>query len=326
MRWIKDKPIIVIPIMLLLAFLVLPMFNQEGKPRIKQASVTAEKFPNTGFPDYDLLPNELKQRMEELVKEDTVNRYSFCYFFEIDDINHHYYLDDDENNSILTAQVVDNPEALAYIDDKILDTKFRSYEVAHHPNYQDFMTNRNFKKFYTLQVHYIYSEEEADFRQLRVGIIKHTNPFAFFPDLDSPDTHTYHLYEVDTPPTPKRGMEYFKKVVQKSLDEVLERQLAFFNYYDVKEMVKAEFPIGNKADSPQIIEGFSTRESDRDEAYKLDGIVVFALNDPKVRWKAAIKNGKPVDVRVGMTFYFEFDNKGNLAISMSDLYPATRIF
>ena len=64
------------------------------KKLTEQEAVISKAFPNPGFADYDLLPGELKQRMEELIKNDTTHRYSFYYFFKTDDINRHYYLDD----------------------------------------------------------------------------------------------------------------------------------------------------------------------------------------------------------------------------------------
>lgn len=326
MRWIQEKPIILIPIMLLLAFLLLPLMNEEGKPRVKHAAVASEKFPNTGFPDYDLLPDNLKQRMEELVKEDTMHRYSFYYFFEVDDVNRHYYIDDYSMNTIWISQKVEDQEALALVDERLMENNGSGFSMVRHPEYWDWIKDRDMKeKVFSNKnlVHYVFPEGEADFRDLRVGIFKDTtNYLSMYENELTHDSKTYGLKEVDTPPTPKRGIDYFHKVIRKFLED----KLVYFNFYSMEGVVKAEFTIGGKAGSPQIIEGFSTRESERDEAYKLDGLIVKALNDPKVRWKSGVKKGKKVNTRVSMDFHFAFNEEGNLTLRMSDLYPATKIF
>jgi len=65
MCWIKEKPILLVPLLLLGAFFLLPLLDEEKGSTVKEASVADETFPSTGFPDYDLLPAELKKRMEE---------------------------------------------------------------------------------------------------------------------------------------------------------------------------------------------------------------------------------------------------------------------
>ncbi|MDF9799825.1 hypothetical protein OKW21_005088 [Catalinimonas alkaloidigena] len=326
MRWIQEKPIIIIPIALLLALLVLPMFDEDSQPKTKHASVAPEKFPSTGFPDYDLLPDKLKQRMEELVKEDTMHRYSFYYFFEVDDVNRHYYIDDYSMNTILISQKAENQEALALVDERLMEDDGRGFSIVRHPQYWDWIKDRAMKeKAFSNKnlVHYVFPEGKADFRDLRVGIFKDTtNYLSMYEDELTHDSKTYGLREVDTPPIPKRGMAYFHEVIRKFLED----KLVYFNFYSMEGLVKAEFTIGGKADSPQIIEGFSTRESELEEAYKLDGLIVKALNDPKVRWKSGVINGKKVNTRVSMDFHFAFNEEGNLTLSMSDLYPATKTF
>ena len=61
MEWLKENPIVLIPLALLLAFLVLPLLDKAPKKPIKRASVASETRENTGFPDYDLLPEALKR-------------------------------------------------------------------------------------------------------------------------------------------------------------------------------------------------------------------------------------------------------------------------
>lgn len=326
MRWLEEKPILIIPIMLLLAFLLLPLLDEEDKPRVKHASVKAEKFPGTGFPDYDLLPDNLKQRMEELTQEDTSQQYRFYYFFEVDDVNRHYYIDDYPMNTILTSQKVDNQDALALVDERLMEDVGQGFAIIHHPQYWDWINDRT-KKIEVFShknmVHYVFPEGEADFRTLRVGIFKDTTDYLrIYENELTHDSQTYGLKEVDTAPHPTRGFTYFHDVIRKYLND----KLVYFSFYEMKGVVKTEFTIGGKAGSPQIIEGFSTRESERDEAYKLDGLIIKALNNPKVRWKSGTKNGKHVNTRVGMDFYFDFDEEGNLTLNMSDLYPATKTF
>ncbi|WPP48881.1 hypothetical protein [Catalinimonas niigatensis] len=325
MRWIQEKPIVIIPLMLLLAFFIFPLMHEEEKPKVKRASLKSESFPNTGFPDYDLLPDNLKQRMEKLVKEDTMHRYSFYYFFEVDDVNRHFYLDDDPMNAMVTSQQVYGQDALALVDERVMEDDGRGFHRKEHPQYWEWIQSNHKKERLSHQkiIHYVFPEGEADFRKLRVGIFKDTiDYFRIHENELNHDIKTYTLKEVDTPPSPVRGTAYFHKVLRKYLED----KLLYFNFYDMEGEVKAEFTIGGKADSPQIVEGFSTRESDRDEAYKLDGLIVKALNDPKVRWNSGVKDGKNVNTRVGMSFYFEFNEEGTLDLSMSDLCPATKTF
>jgi len=315
-----------IPLLLLAAFLILPLLDEEKKPTTKYASAAVSKFPATGFPDYDLLPEELKQRMEELVKEDTLHRYSFSYFFEVDDINRHYYLDDNPGNIIVTSVPVTKQETLMLVDERLERTQY-GFRIEFHPDAWKRVSPEEAKMLrntaHRRQVEYVFPEEEADFRQLRVGILKDTlHTFFQRGDRERPDTETYSLQEVDQTPVPVRGWQYFHDVLRKSLKD----KFVYFNFYDMEGEVTAEFSIGSKASSPQIIEGFSTRETDRDEAYKLDGLIVKALNSPKVRWRSGTKNGKPVNTRVAMRFHFSYDGQGELDLTLSDLHPATKSF
>ena len=72
---------------MVIAFLLLPFFGTQKKQSAPQVSGQPAMNDLTGFPDYDLLPERLKQRMEELTQQDSLHRYSFYYFFETDDIN-----------------------------------------------------------------------------------------------------------------------------------------------------------------------------------------------------------------------------------------------
>lgn len=269
-----------VPLILLVAFVLLPLLDKDDKPLTKQAAVVPEMFPSTGFIDYDLLPNNLKQRMEELIETDTTRHYSFYYFFETDDINRHFFLDDEPSNMILESQTVENQEALALVDQRLLESEGSGFNREEHPDFWQMMRDRETARGNSqrMMVTYIFPEYKADFRQLRVGIIEDTtNYFAVHRNEIAVDIKTYNLNEVDTPPRPVRGEGYLHDAIRKYLND----QLVYFQFYDMSGIVHAEFTVGGKASSPQIIEGFSTRETERDEAYKLDGLIVKALNTIK---------------------------------------------
>lgn len=326
MRWIKEKPIVLVPLLLLGAFFLLPLLHSDKNGQVKEASLTEEDFPSTGFPDYDLLPTELKKRMEELVQGDSLHLYHFAYFFEVDDINRHYYLEDNPENLIVTSMPVEQKETLALVDERLAENR-NGFSIRFHPENWRINSTKEAREIrktaYRMQVLYIFPEEEADFRDLRVGILKDTVHTLVVRSRERPDSNTYRYQDVDTPPVPVRGMDYFHNVLR----EYLEEELVYFSFYEMEGEIRAEFTVGTKVtSSPQVAEGFSSRYPEQDEAYKLDGLIVKALNEPKVRWQRALKNGKKVNTRVSMTFTFAFDEEGKLNLKMSELYPATKTF
>ena len=325
MRWIKEKPIILVPLLLLGAFFLLPLLDKEKSSNIKVASVAEEEFPSTGFPDYDLLPAELKKRMEELVQEDTQHRYEFTYFFEKDDINRHYFLEDNPQNMIVSSMQVEQKETLALVEERMLESSY-GFDLQFHPDNFNIRSAQEAKKIrktaHRRTVSYIFPDGEADFRQLKVGISKDTLHKLIRSSPEKPDTNTYRYQDVEQAPVPVRGMEYFHNVLRQYLEE----ELVYFSFYEMEGEIRAEFTVGTKAGSPQVVDGFSSRYPEQDEAYKLDGLIVKALNEPKVRWQRALKNGKKVNTRVSMTFNFAFDEEGNLNLNMSELNPATKLF
>lgn len=149
MKLLKEHPIVLIPIALLLAFLLLPLLDKNPKLKTKQAvlSPSSEKYPSTGFADYDLLPVELKQRMEEIKGTDSTHNYFFYYFFETDDINRHYFLDDDPTNMILESLSVDSQEALALVEERLLESENRGFDRAEHPDYWENARSRDREKW-----------------------------------------------------------------------------------------------------------------------------------------------------------------------------------
>ena len=263
--------------------------------------------------------------MKEVKDATTPHRYFFYYFFETDDINRHYFLDDDPMNMIFESQPVTNQEALELVEERLLENQRWGHSLIQHPNYWENMQDRETarKTHYQQIVGYVFPEYEADFRQLRVGIMVDTaNYMAVRENEIIHDTKTYHLTEVDTPPRPIRGEVYFHEAIRK----YLKNQLVYFQFYDMTGVVKTEFTVGGKASSPQIIEGFSTRETERDEAYKLDGLIVKALNNLKVRWKSGKRGGKSVNARVAMDVHFSFNETGAMEVNFSELLPATKTF
>lgn len=325
MCWIKEKPILLVPLLLLGAFFLLPLLDEEKGSTVKEASVADETFPSTGFPDYDLLPAELKKRMEELVKEDTLHMYRFAYFFEVDDINRHYFLDDNPENMIVASMPVEQKETLALVEERMLESSYGFDRQFHPDNFNIRSAEEAIKIRKTAHrrtVSYIFPDGEADFRQLKVGISKDTLHKLIRSSPEKPDTKTYRYQDVEQAPVPVRGMEYFHNVLRQYLEE----ELVYFSFYEMEGEIRAEFTVGTKAGSPQVVEGFSSRYPEQDEAYKLDGLIVKALNEPKVRWQRALKNGKKVNTRVSMNFNFAFEENGKLNLSMSELYPATKTF
>ena len=321
-------PIIPITILLLGAFFVLPLLDDKEETKIKEAPTAKDKFPTTGFPDYDLLPAELKQRMEELMQEDSSYRYQFAYYFEVDDINRHFYLDDDPKSTIVAAMPVKSHKTLALVEERMQGALNR--RGGHWMEVSDEIMNikgakearKVNKTRHQMWVEYIFTTGEVDFTKLRAAIFKDTIHRIGHRPREIPDTQTYRAQSVDQFPAPVRGMAYLHDALQ----DYFKEELVYFKFYDMEGDIKAEFTVGRHASSPQIIEGFSTRETDRDEAYKLDGLIVKSLNNLKVRWQPGLKDGKEVNTRIGMTFTFTTDESGNLNLSMSALLPATHTF
>jgi len=319
----ESKKIIIIPLLLLGAFLLLPLLHQEQKAKRTKTASSVEEFPLTGFPDYDLIPEELKKRMLEVSKDSTFD-YRFYYYFDMEDINMHYFIHDNPEHELIESQPVKQQALLQLVNQRIEEHYGYSVFEKSHPDYQRMVRDRqlilNYR--YPLSIQYVLPEKEADLRKLRIGIFKSWAFYRAQKSKNTVDGQTHTLANVDDIPKPTRGWEYFHQVLKKDM----EGKLSYFNFYDMKGEVKAEFTIGFKASSPQIIEGFSTRYANRDEAHKLDGLIVKVLNEVKVRFQLATKGQQLVNTRVGISFFFDFDEEGKLQLSISDLYPASNIF
>jgi hypothetical protein len=283
-----------------MAFILLLLLNRELKLLTKQAAMVSEAFPSTGFADYDLLPEQLKKRMEELVKNDTTHQYSFYYFFETDDINRHYYLDD-QGLQIVVKMPVTNEEALNRIDEKLNEIEVKKlgrYVVRDTTNYQKYRQGLKVVPVpkYRFFIFHVLPEGAPDFTQLRVAIMKDTVNRGLSKYPENIDTVMYDLDEVDVPPRPLRGLDYFQEAVRKEAQ--LEEVFALFD----TGTVTVEFAVmGHHAQALDVVDGLNNWNNSY-EAYQADSEFMKAVHNAKVRWKPGIKNGQPVKTKMKITF------------------------
>lgn len=288
--------------LLMLMLVGLAFFTNEQTEQVEGEKVTSGS--SSGYPEYDMIPIELKHKMDSLKAKSYNISYTYWYYFDIEDVNKHYYLEDDELE-VVESLPVTNPAVLAMVDEIIQEKPGRDRFSAHHPamkispnaskeerenHYKKYWKNRNSPSWVTIQ--YLFPEDTIDFSKLRVGIVEqiippYTNPAAL---------RVVHPYnEVDTLPMPLRGYAYFEDVMEKGL-----MQYDVFTFYDLKGKVTVEFTVGSSP-SPDIVEGFSTHE-DSYEAYQADGAFIKVLNNLKVRWKPGKQGNSPVAVRMPLTF------------------------
>ena len=252
-------------------------------------------YPITGFDDYDWLPDELKHAADHLVRMNPNHLYRFHYYFDTDDINRHFYIDDP--GLIITQMPVTNEHALERIDDQLhrVEARKRGVYVAH-----DTVDRRGKEQKdapwqeHKSLVFYVLPKNSADFSGLRIALVRDTiSESATQYVLNDPTV--YDMNEVDTPPRPIRGLEYFKKAVIGTV-----RSAALFVPYDTGT-VEVEFIVSRTTDSPNIIRGFSSQDSTY-EAYQVDGEILKAIQHAKVWWRMARKDGQPVRTRMRMSF------------------------
>lgn len=316
----KEKYIIYIPILLLLAFLVFPLLDQrENKKPV--ATKSPEKSAQTGFLDYDLLPEALKKEMHALQQKNTSHWYYFTYYFDNDDVNHRYYVTDARHKIIKQMSVTSN-EAMDLVEQYMLEDQGGGQHTARDQR----LFSQEAKKqppWYIGHVGYVLPQdkENADFSKLKVAILEMNFPEWVTSQEEesngSSETRTYRLSEVDETPKPIRGIEYFKEVVA---DEI--KRKASFLYDQLQGDVLVSFTIGSNAKSPQVVKGFST-VSNTHEAYRMDGIIIKAINNSKVHWKLAKKDGKYVSIRIAMTLSFNKENQ-DVLLSMSQLQETSK--
>ncbi len=313
----SKKNIPCISVALLSAFLI-TLLTEGCENKKPEKAKSQNTFPATGFADYDLLPVAIKKEIRALQQKDSLNshQYFIAYYFDIDDMNHRYYIKD-AGHDIIKQMPVTNPVAMDLVEEYIAQNPESGYYVAqndHTDTRQDMLWVT-----YTLPQH----KEAADFSKLRVAILKMNMPPDWITTQqnnpgDAPNGGVYALSEVDEPPEPIGGMEYFKEVV---MDEI--KRNASFLYQDQQGEVIVTFMVGPSAKSPQVVKGFSTRSESHD-AYRMDGAVIKAVNDSKVHWKLAKKDGKYVSVQLAMTFSFNKENQ-DVLLSMSEWPEAKQI-
>ena len=283
---------------ILLLGIIMGLVGCERESETK-VTVPEKAYATTGFADYDWLPEKLKHTMDHLARTHTDRHFNFYYYFTVDDINRHFYMID-PGLEVVTEMLVTHEEVLNLIDDKLYDVETRKggiYVAWDTTNYwrQD---RQNVEKspYYENYIFYVLPKDSADFSQLRVAIVEDTtlqNPDKYF---GPPDLTVYTPKEIDTPPHPVRGMEYFRKAI---IDEVQSAEV--FTLYDTGTVEVAFTVWGHRTHSPNLVRGFSTR-SDTHEAYQADGEFIKAINDAKVWWHDARKDGKPVRSKMRMTF------------------------
>ena len=307
MQFKKDTPCI--PVALLTVFLIILLAEGCKNKRLEKAE-SQDPFPATGFADYDLLPVAIKRTIWAFQK-DTLNKqwYAVAYYFDIDDVNYRYYIKDAGHEIVQQIPVTDLV-AMDLVEERMGQDMGSGYYVAHDD--QPTPERRLPWVTYTLPQH----KEKADFKRLKVAVLKMSPPEwvteqQYSSTGNSSENSIYQLWEVDETPEPIGGMDYFEEVV---MDEV--KNKASFLYYDLEGEVVVTFIIGPKAKSPNIVQDFNSQNGTY-EAYQAGGIILRAINDSKVHWKLAKKDGKHVSVQLAMTFSFDKENQ-NVLLSMSE--------
>ena len=285
-----------IAVLTLVAGIAIGCENESGSR--STAALPETTRSTTGFADYDWLPEKLKHSMEHLAKAYPERHFNFYYYFTVDDINRHFYITD-PGLQVVEEMSVTNENALRTIEDHLYNVKTRmrgSYVAWDTLNWRKYSKNRNRWPYYQSNIFYVLPENSADFHQLRVAIMEDTTVQHPNHDYGPPDLTVYSLLEVDKPPRPVRGLDYFREAIMNRIASA-----EVFTLFDTGT-VEVELNVwANKTHSPNLVRGFSTR-LDTHEAYQADGEFIKAINGAKVWWQPALKNGKPVRSKMRMTF------------------------
>jgi len=247
----------------------------------------------TGFPDYDWLPKELKHQMDSVVEAHLENDYHFYYYFKNDDLHQHFFLDD-FGLKIIAEMPVTHEIALQRIEDKLYHVQTRRKGVFMAVDTNRYVTNG--PAAHKRMVGYILPEGEADFRQLRVAIVEDTP--ARKRNHKIYDTTVYALHQVEEPPRPLRGMEYFQQAVRKEAQ--LDQVLALFD----TGTITIEFSVGHRVQVIDIVIGLEDGNNSY-EAYQADSEFMKAVHNAKVWWKPASIQGEPVLTKMQITFQID---------------------
>ena len=118
--------IVLLLLLIVLAIIILeqPWENPKGEEATSHAQ--------SGFPDYDLIPEELRQKMVALKAAHHNINYRYWYFFDREDVNKHYYITD-AGMKVVQALPVTDPQALALVDEKMQSNPGKDMVVAYHP-------------------------------------------------------------------------------------------------------------------------------------------------------------------------------------------------
>ncbi len=301
-------------LLLLLVVSYLAVVNPFGQSETDSA-ISSESTRSSGFPEYDLIPETLKQKMVSLKAAHHNIHYSFWYYFDTDDVNQHYYITD-AGMKIMAEMPVTNPQALDLVGAKRQENPGSDVVVAQHPDMMHTPSDtkeereKRLKKFRAHQadprkypelvwIRFIFTEDSVDYSKLKIAIINDSfsrSARAMY------DKEPSNLEDVDQLPVPVRGYDYFEKIMVK---ELMKNDV--FTFYDLKGEVTVAFTVGNAAASPNIVKGFSSG-SDSYEAYKADGAFIKVLNKLKVQWQPARKGSTPVRVTMPLTFKIDGQN------------------
>ncbi len=150
--------------------------------------------------------------------------------------------------------------------------------------------------FFHRFISYVLPEDSADFSQLRVAIVEDSVAHSSERYMGPDDLTVYNPNEVDHPPEPVRGIDYFREVIMNEI-----RSAEVFTLFDTGT-VEVEFNVwGHTTHAPNLVRGFSTHH-DTHEAYQADGEFIKAINDARVWWHNAQKAGQPVRSKMRVTF------------------------
>lgn len=294
-------------IVLMLSLVVIAFFT--NRPSFESAE--SEKLTSgssSGYPEYDLIPAELRCKMDSLKVAHYNINYTYWYFFDIEDVNKNYYITD-AGMKIIAEMPVTDPQALALVDEKIQNNPGIDVDVTRHPDMvidASASKEEKEKQFKRMRenkddpsrvwIRYIFPEDTVDFSKLRVAIMADNfsrSPMGMF------TSEPYAPKDLDTLPVPVRGYDYFEELMVKEL-----MQHDVFTFYDLKGEVTVELTVGTTASSPNIVKGFSS-SNDSYEAYQADGAFVKALNNLKVWWKPGKVGNSPVRVKMPVTFHVD---------------------
>ena len=271
----------------------------ESKEGVNTAASSSETAgPTTDFVHYDWLPQSLKDTMKHLAYAHTDRHFNFYYYFTVDDINRHFFLED-AGLAVIAERPVVNEEALRFLDEQLYDPQARKWGEYHAwdtTDWQNGSRQENRWSYFQRNIFYILPQEEADFTQLRVAIMEDTTLKRRNEIRVPADPQVYPSSEVDQPAAPMRGMAYFRQAIEHDVQSA-----EAFILYDTGT-VEVTFEVwGGRARSPNLVRGLSTRH-DTHAAYQADGEFIKAINNAKVWWRDARRDGRPVASTVRLTF------------------------